>query len=182
MSNQSFSRKGNAERHNERVHDGLATIYDTRNRASTIVRLNSKNPVYKNKFKQMQLISELVSKKDEDNELYSTFLSFGDHDDKLKIMRIFGQLKQPFEELESLLNEFDESSKTNIICQIIISCLKSSRPIKSLKETIELYKSLKCMNKISQYFSKDNNLSKEEAKIMLEQLVKNSIYFNNNIN
>ena len=66
MCNQSFSRKGNAERHDEGVRDGLATIYDSRNKNSTIVRLNSKNTVYKNKFKQMQLISELVFKKDKD--------------------------------------------------------------------------------------------------------------------
>ncbi len=112
MCNQSFSRNGNAERHNEWVHDGLATIYDTRNRNSTIVIPNSKNPVYKNKFKQMQLISELVSKKDKDDELYSTFLSFADNDSQLKIMRIFGQLQQPFEEIDSL-NEFDEFSKKN---------------------------------------------------------------------
>jgi hypothetical protein len=179
---QSFSRNNNAERHNERIHDGLATIYDTRLKDDSNVKIRSKNPVYQNRFKQMQLFSDLRSKKD--NELFSAYLNFddGNNNNKLKVMRVFGQLKPHFEELEYLLDKYDETIKEKIICQIIISCLTSYRPIKSLKDTIELYKSIDCMNKISYYFSKYNNISKEEARIRLEQLVQNSIYYKNNIN
>lgn len=50
-----FGRKYNAERHNENIHDGLATIYDKRQRSSTVEasssssepNFNSKNPFHK---------------------------------------------------------------------------------------------------------------------------------------
>lgn len=55
--NQRFSRRGNAERHNELKHDDLATISDTRLKSVAINELQSKNRFNKNNFKQMQLAS-----------------------------------------------------------------------------------------------------------------------------
>lgn len=97
-------------------------------------------------------------------------------------MKIFGQLKQPFEELETLIDEPDEGLKAKILCRIFISCLNSYRPVKSMKDTVEIYKSNKCINKIANYFSKSNKYPAEEAKSMLISLVQNSDYFKNNIN
>ena len=89
-------------------------------------------------------------------------------------MRIFGQLKQPFEELETLIDESDEILKAKTMCRTIISCLNSYRPIKSMKDMVEIYKSIKYMNKLSYYFSKNNNILKEEAIVILEKLIQNS--------
>ena len=84
--------------------------------------------------------------------------------------------------METLLDEHDKILKAKTMCRIIISCLNSYRPIKSMKDMVEIYKSIKCMNKLSYYFSKNNNISKEEAIVMLEKLIQNSRYFKNNIN
>jgi hypothetical protein len=50
-----------------------------------------------------------------------------------------------------------------------------------MRDTVEMYKSNKCMNKIEFYYSKSNNISAEEAVLMLKSLVQSSKYFKNNI-
>ena len=63
-------------------------------------------------------------KKDKDDEIFSKYLSFGYDDDdgnKLKVMEIFNQLKQPFEELETLLDEHDKILKAKTMYRIIIT-------------------------------------------------------------
>lgn len=98
-------------------------------------------------------------------------------------MRIFGQLKQPFDDLERLIDENDEYLRADIISKILISCLNSHRPIKCMKDTVEMYRSIKCMNKIAYYFLKSKKFSSiEEAIFFLSNYVKNSDYFKRNIN
>ena len=54
---QSFSRKGNAERHNERMHDALDTIEDLHIKPMSNVEVNTKGFFLKNKFKKLQSAS-----------------------------------------------------------------------------------------------------------------------------
>jgi hypothetical protein len=61
--------------------------------------------------------------KNKDDEIFSKYLSFGYDDDgnKLKVMKIFNQLKQPFKELETLLDEHDKILKAKTMYRIIIT-------------------------------------------------------------
>jgi hypothetical protein len=47
--NKSFSRKWNAERHNERMHDGLSAIRHRKTKPAFEPKLKTKNPYQKNK-------------------------------------------------------------------------------------------------------------------------------------
>jgi hypothetical protein len=188
--NKTFSRKGNAERHNDNIHDGLATVYDKRlkyNRDADSSKSNFKlkDPLFKNKFIQKQSIldKKKKDKKNQADKLFFRSMNFGfDNDDFTKVMRLFGQLKQPFEELEMSIDENNEEIKTNIIYEIINSALRSSRPVKSLKETVELYKSSKCLDKMTYYISKHDNITIEEAKSNLQHIVQESKHFKRVIN
>jgi hypothetical protein len=97
-------------------------------------------------------------------------------------MKIFGQLIQPFEELEMLLDHHDERSKAKILSQIFTSCLESYRPVRSMKDTVEIYRSIKGIDKISYYYSKSEGVTPDEAKNLVKALVQKSDYIKNNIN
>lgn len=180
--NQRFGRKANAERHNELKHDDLATISDTIITYATNIKSQSKNPYYKDQFKQFQ--SHSVKKENTiRDELFSTYFNFKPDDDILKVMKIFGQFEQPFEELEKLIDEDNELIRANNLSNIFLTCLNSHRPIKCMKDIVEMYKSIKCMNKLSYYFFKSKRFSSlEQAKIFLQDLVRNSDFFMKNIN
>jgi hypothetical protein len=183
--NQSFSRKWNAERHNELKHDDLSIIYDKKikptSNSNSNSKLKTKNPIYKNKFIQFQSNHTLI-KNDIFDELFSEYIKLEPDENELKTMKIFGQLYQPFEELEKLLDIFDESSKASILSQVFKSCLKSFRPVKSMKDTIEIYRAIKAIDKISYYYSKSHDKTIHEAKNLVKALVQKSDYFKNNIN
>lgn len=133
----------------------------------------------------MQLISDKKKKdkKNDSDKLFFGSMHFGfNNEDYMKMLRLFGQLKQPFEELEMSIEEENEEIKINFIYDVINTVLKSSRPVKSLVETAELYKSSKCLDKMTYYVSKDDKTSKEEAKSMLEEMVKENKHFKKVVN
>jgi len=160
----------------------LATISHTRLESGTTIKSQSNNPFYKDKFKQFQ--SHSVKKENNIlDELFSRYFNLKPDEDILKVMKIFGQFEQPFEDLEKLVNEDDELTRANNLSNIFLTCLNSHRPIKSMKDTVEMYRSIKCMNKLAYYFFKSKRFSSpEQAKIFLQELVRNSDFFRNNIN
>jgi len=127
----------------------------------------------------MQLISDKKrkAKRDEfDKLVYGSNYGFNNRD--YKAMRLFGQLDQPFEELIKLIDKYvDEKYKINVIYGIINSILGYSRPVQSLKETVELYKSLECLDKMAFYMGEKDNTTEGEAKIKLLEMVKESKHF-----
>ena len=177
--NKSFSRKWNAERHNERMHDDLSAIRHRKTKSAFEPKLKTKNPYHKNK----PILFQSFDSEFKDNDLgksFSSYVNFGP--DKQKIMKIFGQLAQPFEELEKLMDDYDEKSKNHTLCEIFISCLKSPRPVKSMKETVEMHRSIKYRKKIEKHVSMAYNMSDDEVKLFLETIIRNSTYFKKNIN
>jgi hypothetical protein len=102
--------------------------------------------LYRDKIKQFQSHPSKAKQNNNQEEFFSK--------DVLKVMRIFGQFEQPFDELEKLADENDEYIRANTISNIFLNCLNSYRPIKSMKEIVEMYRSTKCMNKIAYYFFK----------------------------
>jgi hypothetical protein len=195
---QIFGRKWNAERHNERIHDNLATINDRKTKADSPIDPKTKPDFYKSKFNHFGPRSS-TEKDDKLEEVFYKYFNIGhDYDTQPKIWKVFGQLSHPFEELEkqiddnmeelkekekeSLRDEDAEKLKADIICQIFFSCMRSYRPVKSMKETVEIYRSTKMMKKIEKYFAKSKNISPIEAKVIIESTIKNSAHFKNNIN
>jgi hypothetical protein len=142
-------------------------------------KLKTKNPHQKNKPNMRQYFNSALK----DNDTGKSLSSYENLvPDNLKIMKIFGRLAQPFEELEKLIEDDDEKSKSSILCQIFISCMNSPRPVKSMTETVEAHRSTKCRKKISKHVAMARNISPEEVSLFLESTIRNSPYFKNNIN
>ena len=112
--NQIFSRKANAERHNELKHDYLTTINDTRlQSAKNTIKPQLKNPLYRDKIKQFQSHPSKSKQNNNQEEFFS--------EDVLKVMKIFDQFEQPFDELEKLVDENDEYIIANTISNIFLN-------------------------------------------------------------
>ena len=97
-------------------------------------------------------------------------------------MRVFGQLCPHFEELEKLLSNHKENEKAGILTRILTSCFSSYRPVKSLEDTVKIYRSVEGLKKMAKYYAKSKSISSEMATKSLMELVKNGAYFKNNIN
>ena len=161
------------------MHDDLSVIRYRKTKSAFEPKLKTKNPYHKNK----PILFQSFNSAFKDNDLgksFSSYVNFGP--DKLKIMQIFGQLAQPFEELEKLMDDHDEKSKTSTLCRIFISCLKSPRPVESMNETVEMHRSMKYRKKIEKHVSMAYNMSDDEVTLLLKSIIRNSAYFKKNIN
>ena len=87
--NKSFSRKWNAERHNERMHDDLSLIRHRKTKSAFEPRLKTKGSNHKNKPVLFQS-NDSAFKDIDPGKSFSSYENFGP--DKLKIMKIYGQL------------------------------------------------------------------------------------------
>ena len=174
----SFSRKSNAERHNENVHDDLSAIRHRKTKSSFEPKSKTKDP-----HKKKPILSPSFNSAFKDiNPGKSPFSHETFGPDKIKTIKIYGQLAQPFEELEKLMDDYDEKSKNSTLCRIFISCLKSSRPVKSMNETVKMHRSMKFRKKIEKHVAMAYNMSADEATLFLESIIRNSSYFKKNIN
>jgi hypothetical protein len=156
--NKSFSRKWNAERHSERMHDDLATINNRKNKTVSSLQPKSKNDsFFKNRFKHFQSSPSTV-KGDVFDEFFSKNIELESASDDLKTIRVFARLEKPFEELEKLLSHFEENFKADVLTHILTSSLNSLRPVKSMEEAVKMYQSEKVMQKMAYYFSKSRKV------------------------
>ncbi len=178
---QSFGRKYNAERHNERMHDGLATIDNKKIKPVSALEPKTKHVFYRKKFKHFR--THPPTAKDDIFDVWlSKYANFESGVDELKIKRVFGQLNPHFEELEKLLSHHDENFKADTLTQILTSCFNSYRPVKSMEDAVKIYRAEKGLKKMANYYSKSKSISLEMATKSLMELVKNSAYFKRNIN
>lgn len=176
--NQSFSRKWNADRHNELVHDNLTFIHNRNFKSKPGLQTKSINHNYKNKFKRFQS-TRYKTKDGVTDELFSEYSDI--EPGFLKTIRIFGQLVSPFEELEKLLEDKDEQLKADILHKVFVSCLNSYKPVKSMNEVLLFYRSIKGIKKIAQYTSKSLNMPVDQAEFVLKELVKGSVHFKHHV-
>lgn len=100
---------------------------------------------------------------------------------KSEINKILGQLITSFKGLEKLLENHDEAQKAKILNHTFVSCLNSYKPVKSMNDIVNLYRSIYGMDKIAQYMSKSMGIPVNQAEFTLKDLVKSSPYFKNNI-
>jgi hypothetical protein len=170
-----FGRRWNADRHNSTVHSDMAIIFnnktgsiskhkETTQRYDNPRNIYQKSPSYK-RFKEMKNNFSPFRKDDLEME------------EELKIISIFGKLKQPFEDLEKLLSDNPENIKIKLLSDMVIYSLTSSNPVKSLQEEIELCQSLSSRQKIIECVSKGNSLTPGQTYAYLNGLIKNGRYY-----
>jgi hypothetical protein len=162
------------------MHDDLATINNKKIEPVFSFKPKTKHTFYKNKFKHFRSHTPPV-KDDFIDELFPKYVNFESGVEEHKIMKIFGKLNPHFEELEKLLSNLNEKSKAGDLTRILTSCLNSYRPVKSMEDTIEIYRAGKGVDKMAYYYSKSKSVSPGMATKTLKELVKNSAYFKKNI-
>lgn len=69
--------------------------------------------------------------------------------------------------------DYDDYKKASILSKVLNSCLKSTNPIKSINDSVKMYRSLYGINKIAFYESKATDLSIAQAIYFIEEKIKN---------
>lgn len=146
-----FSRRWNANRHNNTIHAGLSIIYDN----ETGVRINSKQPYHAN--------STVKGEEPETNE-------------KL-ILDIVGKMLQPFEELEILYIHKSEHEKIKNLSELLVEALSTSNPVRALNDALEYQRSLRAKIKFIEYISTSMNVHSNIAASHLTDLIKRNRYY-----
>ena len=171
---QNFGRKANALRHNSLIHANSADIINNKLEASDVsYKSHNKFYDYKTKFDILEKV-EIEITDDEFCVNFSDYFSY--RPDDIKIIKIIDQLIKPFEELEELLDSIDEKTKARVIWGSFCACLDTHNPVKSLNETVELYRSMKAVNKIANYIP-ETETENSEAVLILKGKIKNSYIF-----
>lgn len=172
------------------MHDKLAIINNRKIKADSSIEPKTKLGFYKDKSNRFEPHSS-TTKDDTLREVFYKYCNFEyGYDVQPKIWKISGKLSQSFEELEKLMadnmeklrNEDTEKLKADIISKIFFPCMRSSRPVKSVRETVEMYRSTKVMKKIEEYLARSQNILPFKAREVLESTIKNSPHFKNKIN
>jgi hypothetical protein len=152
-----FSRRWNASRHNNTVHNGVSVIFDNETR----IIMDNKDPYGEN------VTAKSDVKEDETNEHM--------------ILDIVGKMLQPFEELENLYSHKSEHEKIKNLSELIVDALGTSNPINSLNNTIDYHRSWSAKKKFASYISKYMNFSSAQADHYLTELIKKNKLYKNHV-
>jgi len=113
-----------------------------------------------------------------DDKLNRIFQDIFDLDiQDIKIIKIIDQLIKPFEKLEELLKPLDEHTRGIILLNSLNASLKTSNPVNSMNETVELYHSMKGIKKIADYMGVVNKGSLKDPLLEIKDKIKNSYIF-----
>jgi hypothetical protein len=169
-----FGRKANALRHNRSIHANSADIIDNNLKASNFsYKSHNRFYDYKTKFDLLERVEVEIT----DDEFCVNFSDyFSAHPDDIKIIKIIDQLIKPFEELEELLDSIDEKTKARVLWGSFCACIEKYNPVKSLNETVELYRSMRAVNKIANYIT-ETETENSEPILILKRKIKNSYIF-----
>ena len=173
--NSSFSRKWNALRHNKIKHSNFAKISNDNIKSERFsYKSHNKLHDYKLKFKLLEQVENEINR----NE-YGLYFSdsFTADPIDIKIIKIIDQLIKPFEELEYLLGPLEERKKAKILLNSLYSCLQTHNPVRSMNDTIELYRSMKGIKKIAGYMLKVERESSGDPISILKEIIQDSYIF-----
>jgi len=173
----SFSRKWNALRHNKLKHSNLARISGANFRSNQYSsRPHNKFYDYETKFKILGEVENKLNYYDLGID-FSYHLSANPVD--IKIIKIIDQVIRPFEELETLLDQIKDETKAFILLNTRFSSLQNEEPVKSMYETVELYRLMKGTKKIIYLMSmmpKYTGYFEEPIEILKEKIKNSSIF------
>jgi len=177
-----FGRRYNAERHNKKVHDEMAVVYDNKtNLASDKGKMANKKTLIAgpnsidigeqaNRFK----INSLKT-------TYSESSTDKDNDDEKKISKVFEKMLPLIEELDNLLSDVQVEKRIDTVGQIIMSSLNTSNPFKAMRDAINFHNSIKGMKKASYFVAASRKISPGQAHELLRLTILNSPYFVNKL-
>ena len=168
-----FSRKANALRHSNLVHANSAHIVNNFLKKSGIsYKSHNKFKDYDTKFETLEKVAENTD--DESCVKFSDYFSLLPKD--IKIIKIINQLIRPFRELEDLLDFADRKIKAQVLWDSFCACLQTHNPVKSLNETVELYRSIKSINKIASYMPQTKTQNSEPILILKQKIEESYIF------
>ena len=177
--NHSFGRKWNALRHNKIMHSNAAKISNDNIKPERFsYRSHNKYYDYQHKFNILGQVEHEIT-----GDAFGTYFSdfFSPNPIDIKIIKIIDQLIRPFEELEDLLGPIGEKTKANILLNTLYSSLQTHNPVKSMYETVELYRSMKGIEKIVDYMSKvDSKSSKDPISDIKEKIQRSHVFKSQN--
>lgn len=147
--NRSFSRKWNANRHIQLVHNGYAVAFNIKT----------------GKFSY------------EKNDNISNQINRSSDAEDQKILNIINKILLPFEDLEKLAAENWGEAKDGYLSDLLISALYSTNPIEVLKNALEYNRSIFGLKKMTQYISTRQKIPAANAEILLKELIRSSRLF-----
>ena len=166
-----FGRKANALRHNRSIHANSAVIINNNLKASNFsYKSHNRFYDYKTKFDLLEKVEVEIT----DDKFCVNFSDyFSAHPDDIKIIKIIDHLIKPLEELDELLYSINEKTRARLIWGNFCACLHSHNPVKPLNETVELYRSVRAVNKIANYIP-ETEIQNSEPIVILKSKIKNS--------
>jgi len=204
-----FSRKFNAERHNELKHNSLAIIYNketnwTSSKRRTKPSINHlKNGQSSNSSNRSSYANttsttekEATSNNSSENNKFETHskiskeFNFNGINSEIKEENIFETVFKIFEKISPLIDEIDKQlssyqdpfNKMKTLSELIIFVLASSNPVKALKEARDLQRSLIGFNKASEFIAISRSISKKNAQLLLQSIILAAPYSKNKFN
>jgi len=198
--NKTFSRKYNAERHNETIHNQMAKIYNK----ETGWKLNNKKTNINSQVQQDSLlltpsntttttsdienenninaISNPMSEPVKDFDLLDSLTSVYNIKEIKGTFKILSKMLPFMDEMDSLLLTFNPKNRINILSNIIITSLTSPNPVRALKDYINFYRIIIGIEKASTIVSASQGIPKDAAKIFLKSCINTSEYSKINFN
>ena len=192
---QTFTRKYNAVRHNNKVHNGIAVIFnketgwisDKRNMITSSSNIPAKPAIKKpsSKLESDKDSTHLILDQNHDNskELHKKRLELEtdydkDDENEQMVFKIIGKLSPYIDTLDSLLlsRGMGIQERNQLLAATLNSSLVSLDPFLFIKEQIEFYRSLISMRRAISLTSQYYNIQPAEAKETLRALVLNSPY------
>ena len=196
-----FSRKFNAERHNELQHGSFAIIYNkdsdwispkrkikpssslsnfssftsTPSTTANETRLNHNKDDNKFDFHNDSLKEFYFNEKN--SEIYK------ENNLDESIYKIFGKISPLIDDLDKQFGKYQtRDNRIKMLSEIIIMGLSTSNPVKTLKETRDLQRSIIGFNKASEFISISKNISIIDAKLLLRSIIRTAPYSKNKFN
>lgn len=192
-----FGRKYNAVRHNIRIHNEMAVIYNRENDWASNKRKVSTNSTSTTAIPNSTVaedsgaynnntISKEIPQKPKINLKYFAISSENDSDidnDLNRFFKIFEKLMPLVDELDMILRENkDNKERIKILSDTIIQSLMSPNPFKFVKETTRVHRTEVGIVKAYGYIALSENISPEQAKTKLNALAWNTPHLKRNLN
>lgn len=177
-----FGRRYNAERHNKKVHDEMAIVYDNKtNLVSDKRTMASKRASIAGPDSM-----DIGEKADRfnNNSLKTTYpgpSTDKGNDDEDKILKIFGKMLPLIEELDKLLLDAPPAKRIDTVAGIIMSSLMSSNPFKAMRGAIDFQNSIKGMKNASYFVAASNKIPTAQAQELLRSSILSAPYFKNRL-
>jgi hypothetical protein len=182
-----FTRKGNADRHNFNIHGEMAIVYNIKTDKISDKRKTNK------KFSSPITEEDVITNNRQISNPYDKGLEgfdFSDPNSELnknadeeKMFKIFEKISPFIDELDSLLSIYKpHPERIKILSNVISYSLISSNPVLSLKDTIRFYRSTIGIKKTLGFVSMSNNITQDQAKEMLKTIILAAPYSKNKFN